>query len=314
MRGTRIPRQRPPVTAAARSDVTHESAHVEADAVVKMSLPSPRDGRTDSTRHGRAAAVKTFTRRGQDVCAKDPRPAGRTDARHQVGHAAPTTDTHGRPQGLRDPGGHRDIQVWLGPKTPPGGRRTSLRRHGSSGRLGDFFSNHFIFLISESFCWSRALGRRPVPTGRHGDITLCFQVSFLAWEVYANLPTLLFFIFILFILFILLFIFILFYFIIFLFLQTGFLFIVLAMVFSLIILIFIFNFIFIFWRKWLETLSTVVRHLGLVVRDSLRGATLWPRTVTATLQLLFFFVFFAFFKSFFLLFLKGVYLFYVSTL
>ena len=47
---TWIPRQRPPVTAAAHSDVTHESTHVEADAVVKMSLPSPQDGRTDSTR------------------------------------------------------------------------------------------------------------------------------------------------------------------------------------------------------------------------------------------------------------------------
>ena len=32
-------------------------------------------------RHGRAAAVKMFTRRGQDVCATDPRPAGRTDGR-----------------------------------------------------------------------------------------------------------------------------------------------------------------------------------------------------------------------------------------
>nr|CAD62281.1 erythroid differentiation regulator [Mus musculus] len=47
---TRARRQRPPVTAAAHSDVTHESTHVEADAVVKMSLPSPQDGRTDSTR------------------------------------------------------------------------------------------------------------------------------------------------------------------------------------------------------------------------------------------------------------------------
>ena len=173
--GTRIPRQCPPVTAATHSDVTHESAHVDADAAVKMSPPSPRDGRTDGlhkvgslrrphrcthhstqdTRgpgartgthgtHGRQArhthprdaapatqtrtpaAVKMFTRRGQDVCANDPRPAGRTDARHQVGHAAPTTDTHSRPQGLRDPGGYRDLPVWLGPETPPGGRRTSL--------------------------------------------------------------------------------------------------------------------------------------------------------------------------------------------
>ena len=74
---------------------------------------------------------------------------GWTDRRHQVGHAALTTDTHGHPQGLRDPGGHRDLPVWLGPETP-------------------------------------ALGRRPVPTGRHGNITLCFQVSFLAGEVYAN--------------------------------------------------------------------------------------------------------------------------------
>ncbi|EDL01287.1 erythroid differentiation regulator 1, partial [Mus musculus] len=41
---------RPPGTAAAHSDVTHASTHVVADAVVKMSLPSPRDGRTDSTR------------------------------------------------------------------------------------------------------------------------------------------------------------------------------------------------------------------------------------------------------------------------
>ena len=113
--------------------------HVEADAAVKMSLPSPQDGRTDrrtgglhkvgslrrphrcthhSTqdtrgprartgthgthgrqarhthpqdpphpprRHGRAAAVKMFTRRGQDVCATDPRPAGRTDGRTPSG-------------------------------------------------------------------------------------------------------------------------------------------------------------------------------------------------------------------------------------
>ena len=51
---------------------------------------------------------------------------GWTDRRHQVGHAAPTTDTHGHPQGLRDPGGYRDLPVWLGPETPPGGRRTSL--------------------------------------------------------------------------------------------------------------------------------------------------------------------------------------------
>ena len=133
---TRIPRQRPPVTAPTHSDVTHESTHVVADAVVKMSLPSPQDGRTDGLtpqgrkpaptaplhpphtqdtrrprahtgthgthgrqarhthpqdpphpprRHGRAAAVKMFTRRGQDVCATDPRPAGRTDGRTPSG-------------------------------------------------------------------------------------------------------------------------------------------------------------------------------------------------------------------------------------
>jgi len=82
----------------------------------------PRDA-APATQTRTPAAVKMFTRRGQDVCANDPRPAGRTDARHQVGHAAPTTDTHGHPQGLRDPGGHRDLPVWLGPETPALGRR-----------------------------------------------------------------------------------------------------------------------------------------------------------------------------------------------
>ena len=166
-----VRRSRPPPPATSPT-------RAEADAAVKMSLPCPRDARTDGrtdglhkvgslrrphrcthhstqdTRgprartgthgtHGRQArhthpqdaAPATQTRtshRGQDVCATDPRPAGRTDARHQVGHAAPTTDTHSRPQGLRDPGGHRDLPVWLGPETPPGGRRTSLRRHRSS--------------------------------------------------------------------------------------------------------------------------------------------------------------------------------------
>ena len=117
---------------------------------------APRPPRhTRHTRHTRQAgqahasagpaapATQTRTsRRGQDVhppwsrcmCHR-PSPRwtdGRTRARRQVGHAAPTTDTHGRPQGLRDPGGHRDLPVWLGPETPPGGRGTSLRRHGSS--------------------------------------------------------------------------------------------------------------------------------------------------------------------------------------
>ena len=76
----------------------------------------PRDA-APATQTRTPAAVKMFTRRGQDVCANDPRPAGRTDARHQVGHAAPTTDTHSCPQGLRDPGGYRDLPVWLGPET-----------------------------------------------------------------------------------------------------------------------------------------------------------------------------------------------------
>ena len=165
---TWIPRQRPPVTAAARSDVTHtrrsgcRGQDVSAiptgrtDGLHKVgSLRRPhrcthhstQDTRGPGARtgthgtHGRQArhthprdaapatqtrtpaAVKMFTRRGQDVCANDPRPAGRTDARHQVGHAAPTTDTHGHPQGLRDPGGHRDLPVWLGPETPALGRR-----------------------------------------------------------------------------------------------------------------------------------------------------------------------------------------------
>ena len=71
---------------------------------------------------GPAPATQTRTsRRGQDVhpprsrcmCHR-PSPRwtdGRTRARRQVGHAAPTTDTHSRPQGLRDPGGHRDLPV-----------------------------------------------------------------------------------------------------------------------------------------------------------------------------------------------------------
>jgi len=164
--GTRIPRQCPPVTAATHSDVTHESAHVDADAAVKMSPPSPRDGRTDRlhkvgslrrphrrTHHGtqdtRGPRACTGThgthgRQARHTHLRDASPAtptrtpaavkmsvrptlalldGWTDRRHQVGHAAPTTDTHGHPQGLRDPGGHRDLPVWLGPETPALGRR-----------------------------------------------------------------------------------------------------------------------------------------------------------------------------------------------
>ncbi|EDL18341.1 mCG1032950, partial [Mus musculus] len=43
----------------------------------------PRDA-APATQTRTPAAVKMFTRRGQDVCANDPRPGGRTDARHQV--------------------------------------------------------------------------------------------------------------------------------------------------------------------------------------------------------------------------------------
>nr|AAH99485.1 Unknown (protein for MGC:117719) [Mus musculus] len=43
--------QRPLVTAAAHSDVAHESTHVDPDAVVKnLCHPHGTDGRTDSTR------------------------------------------------------------------------------------------------------------------------------------------------------------------------------------------------------------------------------------------------------------------------